>query len=369
MKTFPFVCLLLCGLQASATHLRGGYIQAKPVSASSYEITVTLFYDEYSGTQASNDANELNLCFGDGTTRIVTRQNRTLFNDRALSANVYRMVYTYAGPGTYTVSVSMPNRTPSRNIRQADQTPMLLSTRLVVNNAGTNQTPTISVAPGSFRAAVNQPYSLSLSGVDADGDSLVYTLQRSLTNPASRVCEPQSVLTYQYPNDLTRQGTYKINSRTGVLNWDAPVEEGNYNVVVSVGEYRNGVLLSQTLVELAITVTDQPGTAKPLPPYEPAVEGALLVTALPEYRDEGVLFTVFPNPVDDRLQVVIQTNRVGPATVQLFDQTGRKLRELTMRQLAQRHEQLIGMENLPPGQYIIRANAGGRIAEQKVVKK
>lgn len=370
MKSFLLGCFMLLSVLASASHLRGGFIQARPLSttALTYEVTLTLYLDEVVGKEAADDMGSLLLCFGDGNKREVTRQSRTLTTDRTLSINIYRTTYTYAGPGVYPLTASVQTRSISRNITAANQTLMTITTTLPLGNTGLNTTPALAVTPDSFTAATNQPYTLRLTATDAEGDSLIYRLLVPQTATTDNLCNGRAVSTFQYPNDVTRRGTFKVNSRTGVLTWNTPVEQGNYSLALVVDEYRNGVLLSQTQIELSLTVIDRPGTPSPLPPYEPATPDAV-VTDLPPYRDEAVRFTVFPNPVENRLQVVIQTSNATTATVRLTDISGRELHRLTFGQTARQHEQQIDMDGLSPGLYLIRADVGGRSLVQKILKK
>lgn len=368
MKTFTFFfCLLWPGGQALATHLLGGYIQARPTagSALTYEVTVFVYVN---GTPTGGD-NSISICFGDGSTAIANLLDHQILSvDRTSSVSTYRLTHTYPGPGTYAVSTTLTNRNESRNIATNAQEPLTLSTTFTTNATTSNRTPTLSVPQMGFRVAVNQRVVFPLKATDDDGDSLVYTLATPLTAMDNRQCVRQRVSTYQFPNDLTRQGTFKLDGRTGDLTWDAPTQLGYFSVAVTVGEYRNGLLISQTNQEIPLLVVDRPGTPGVIPPYEPALEGGL-VTALPNYRDETVTLTVFPNPVDDRLQVVAQTSNPATAQMQLLDSNGRTVHDMVFGRLARRHEQVISMNSLTPGLYVLRAKIGDQTLVRKVVKK
>lgn len=370
MKTFTALCLMLLGIQSYASHLRGGYIQTRSVSATAltYEITVTLYLDGPQGTNSTTGDDQVSLCLGDGTTQSVVRLARVLSTDRTTSINTYRLVYTYAGPGTYTLTTTLPSRTPVRNSNSSvEQGPMTLATTFSTTN-GINRTPTFLFPENGFLAATNRRLVLPLQTTDDEGDSLIYTLTRPLTSSADQACTGRAVATYQYPNDLTRRGTFTLANRTGNLMWDAPVEQGNYSVAITVGEYRNGILISLTQIEVLLTVIDRPGTPDPIPPYEPALEGGV-VTALPDYQQEDIELTVFPNPVDDRLQIVVQTSNPATARIQLMDGSGRTLHDITFGRLTRRHEQVISMGSLTPGFYVLRARVGDRTLTRMLVKK
>lgn len=372
MKTFIVLCFLLLGYQATyATHLLGGYIQVKPVTgqALSYEVNVILYFNDGSGKVASDNATSLTVCFGDGQTGTIPRSSRTFFNNNLLSINSYRTVHTYAGPGTFTISTAQLNRTGSLNIpaSSTQQEPLTLTTTFLTN-AVLNQTPALSIPSTGFQVGINQHVVVPLSATDAENDSLVYGLARPLTSPGNDLCSNRLVSTYQFPNDLAHQGTFKLNSRTGGLTWDVPTQLGYFSVAITVSEYRNGVLISQTNEEIPLIAEDKPGTPGVLPPYEPAQAGAL-VTALPDYHDEAVALSVFPNPVDDQLQVVLQTRNLTQATIQLLDVNGRILRQSAAKPLARQHEQQISMGNLSSGTYLLRASVDGHSLMQKVIKK
>jgi hypothetical protein len=373
MKTFTLLCLMLVSIQvAQATHLLGGYIQAKPIagSAQTYQITVALYLDEVRGQVASSQTTSLSICFGDGITGIANRQSQILVLSKTVSLNVYQTTHTYNGPGTYSLTTSIPSRSLVQNITDAPNQVFTLGTTISTNTTLSNQTPTPGFPEAGFHINLNQKVILPLKATDVEGDSVVYGLAKPLTNTNKDLCVRQPISAYKFPNDVTQQGTFKLNNRTGDLVWDVPTKEGLYSVALTVDEYRNGVLISQTLQEIPLFVEDRPGTPAPIPPYEPAIEGAIgIVTAIPTYADADVALTAFPNPVDDRLQVVIQTSNPTTATVQLIDVNGRKLHELAFKKPSRQHEQVIDMDKLAPGVYVLRAKVGERSLVQKIVKQ
>ncbi|GAB4038786.1 T9SS type A sorting domain-containing protein [Spirosoma gilvum] len=378
MKTFLLICSALVSTQVvQATHLLGGYIQAKSVagSALTYEVTLVLYMN--TSTAATSQTTSSLICFGDGSSATATRvsQQAVTLSSPGLYSGVtisqYRIIHTYAGPGTYTLATSIANRTPSKNILNSDtqQEPLTLTTTFSTVSAS-NQTPTLSIPATGFEVALAQKAVLSLKATDADGDSLVYELAKASTSNANDACNYHFLSTYQFPNDLTHQGTYKLNSRTGEFVWDAPVQQGYYSIVYTVNEYRNGVLISQTTQEIPLVVEDRPGTPTPIPSYEPAILGnGSVVTGTTPYADPDILFVTFPNPVDGPMQVVIRTSNPTTATIQLTDVNGRKVHELTFSKASRQHEQVIGMDSLTPGVYMIRADVNGRSLLRKIVKR
>ncbi|MBD2751474.1 T9SS type A sorting domain-containing protein [Spirosoma validum] len=369
MKIPILLALTLLSVQFSqASHLLGGYIQAKSVSGSplTYDITATVYMQAGS---AADQLTSLTMCIGNGTYTVVNRANQQyLSTDKSITASTYRFVYTYLNPGTYTINVHIDGRTQVKNIRNPNNLTLTLATTLTTYLPGLTNTPTVDFPSTNFRVGVNQKVIISLKATDADGDSLAYFLAKPLTRSSASDCTNQSIPSYLFPNDVTYQGTFKLNSRTGELVWDAPTQQGNYSVVLNLMEYRNGIPISQTIQEITLTVTDLPGTPSAIPAYEPAGEGGV-ITGTTNYTDSDVTLTTFPNPVDDWLQVIIQTSSPGTAAIRLMDVNGRKLHELTFGKASRKHEQIISMDSLPPGIYLLHADVGGRSLVRKVVKK
>ena len=376
MKTVLLLFLVLLSVEAvRATHLIGGYIQATPLSGSSltYRISAVLYLDEGTGKTAANQADAIQICLGDGSTVTAYRASRIILTSQTTSINSYTLIHTYAGPGTYTLTTSIANRSSvNKTIANADNLLFALNTTFTTNTTTVNQTPAAGYPATGFYVRVNNKAVLALKATDAEGDSLVYSLAKPLTTlTASQSCTGQTVPTYQYPNDATRRGTFKLNSRTGELVWDAPVEVGLYSVALTISEYRNGVLISQTTQEITLYVDDLPGTPGVIPPYEPAFQGVAggLVTATTAYSDTDFQLTTFPSPVDDRLQVVIQTTTLTSPTVEMTDINGRVLHKLVFNRVARQHEQVIGMGSMTPGVYILRVSIGERSISRKIMKR
>ena len=373
MKPLILLCLMLLRIQvAQATHLLGGHIQAKPVTGSSltYEITVVVYM--YAGSATDQTIN-LPVCFDDGSPvgAASFMSSQLLSGDKSVTIRQYRLFHTFLGPGTYTLTTSLSNRTPAENnTDRTTQGPLTLTTTFSTNAIG-NRTPLLSIPETGFRVGINQRIVFPLKATDADGDSLVYGLANPLTSNLTDQCSRQRISSYQFPNDVRRQGIFKLNNRTGDLVWDMPTKLGYYSIAITVEEYRTGNLISRTLQEIPLIVDDLPGVVSSIPAYEPAIEGAvgLVITATTPGVDTDINLTSFPNPVDDHLQVRIQTSNLTTATLQLLDVNSRKLYELTFSKASRQHEQLISLANLAPGVYLLQAQVAGRSLVRKIVKK
>ncbi len=363
-------CLLIVSLlvsqAVSASHLLGGYISAKSQAGQPLvqQITVYLYLDEAKGSLASADLNAVTVCFGDGSQKSATRIRRTVLSSEAgVSLNLYQTDYTYAGPGTYTVSIALANRSELVNLTGG--TVMALQTNLNVRLA--NSTPIIPVLPTSFQPSVYQVFNYPMAAIDADGDSLAYRLALPLTTPAANgVCGTTFVPApnFLFPNAVQQKGTFKLNAKTGQLTWNAPTAVGQHVFAIVVEEWRGGQLIGQTQVEQVLTVRDAGGTPVVVPPYEQANTAPNgLVTGLSDSRTYFQLVTS-PNPVTDYLTVQWQNSESQATTLRLFGVDGR----LVQGKTTPASTAILDLRALPDGVYWLVIDSNDRRIARKIVR-
>ena len=288
----------------------------------------------YAGTRR-HQATSLSICFGDGSSATATRTSQQVLPlsygiSPGISVSTYPITHTYAGPGTYTLTTSLANRTTTVNMTNSatQQEPLALLTTFTIPSMP-NQTPLLSIPATEFSVALNQPLVLPFHATDADGDSLTYSLAKPQTSPADNICSYRQVTNYRFPNDVTHQGTFKINNRTGDLTWNAPTQQGTYSVAIAVNEYRNGILISQTIQEIPLIVEDRTRNAyAQFRLMNQLYKADGVVTATASYPDTDFRSPRSPTQPTINVQVVIQTSNPTTATMQLMDVTGRKLHEL-----------------------------------------
>ena len=369
MKTYTLITLLcLMAAPAWATHLLGGQIQAKNISGNIYEITVVLFMDEVNPSQGIDPTNTISICMGDGGRISIPRTARRAIGP-TISATTYRTNYNYSGPGIYRISIALENRTPMVNLSQAVGSLFSLATTIQTRGNLQNSTPAFEPSPEGWQVGTNQRSILNFRATDADGDSLSYALARPLTNAPNAVCSlPFAIDLYQFPNDVLRKGTYKLNARTGELVWDAPTAAGQYSAVILIREWRAGALISESYLETFIRVQDKSGATTIIPPYEPTAEVGIVTGIGPE-ADNDLLLTVSPNPVQNQFVARLRSNRATKATLQLLDLSGRVVAEKALMHPNTVHETTFLVETLPPGLYILKAEVGSRVISQKVMKQ
>ncbi len=367
--------LFLFCLPVFATHLKGGNIQivsvvGKPLT---YEFTVTLYGDNSAvGLRAWTDQKDISICLGDGTTKNATRVNGNGQGEdlgNGIAKGIYRITYTYASLTTYyRVSVVVPNRDSNlNNLSSSEQYPFYIETSFNPNFA--NSTPVLTNDFGIIDAKVKQKFIYNPKATDADGDSLAYRLTIVRGGDCSQ--GGTSISTFVQPNELRKEGTFKIDTQTGDLVWNAPTEVGVYVCAFVVEEWRKGVKISETVRDMVINVKDSNGITTPIPPYEPA--GNLLPTGFLALGNEGEYddqsFVVYPNPTNAKLTAKIITNKPERATFQLFDTFGRILEEHFQNNFSQEHTQEFDLQNATTGMFLVKVQSGNQTLTKKVVKR
>lgn len=103
-----------------------------------------------------------------------------------------------------------------------------------------NSSPVFPKEPLTY-FCIGRPYSLNWNCIDADGDSLVYSLMRS--TDGNSIVRPFGELTYAPGynfnfNIMDGSPDITVNPQTGIINF-IPTAAGNYFVAIKVDEYRN----------------------------------------------------------------------------------------------------------------------------------
>jgi len=247
-----------------ATHLKGGEITVRRISDKTltYEFTLTTYTEN---NRANQDQEEVNFCFGDGSTIIKAKRccGTPVDIGNGTLKNLYKVEYTYPAPALfYKVSVAIPNRNDGvRNITRSVEVSFYVETIFSINSGlGQNSTPLLLNPAVDLTAVVGQPFIHNPNAVDAEGDSLAYRLSVSRTGD-SETCNPASrgitAPNFRQPNEVSAiPSSFSINAGNGDLIWDSPQELGLYNCAFIIEEWRNGVKISETVRDMQIEVKD-----------------------------------------------------------------------------------------------------------------
>jgi gliding motility-associated-like protein len=211
----------------NATHNRAGEITYVQISDLTYRITITTF----TYTLSYADRPQLTVEWGDNTTSVASRDS--IFSlPNYYRKNVYTTLHTYPGPGVYKIVVQDPNRNYGvRNIPNSVNVVFSIRTILIVNPAmGRDATPVL-LNPPYDKAARGHIFIHNPAAYDPDGDSLSYMLT---------VCtreDGKPIENYTFPAASRK---FYVDSISGDLVWDAPIDTGKYNVAMEIQEWRNG---------------------------------------------------------------------------------------------------------------------------------
>ncbi len=252
MRLYILSLLLLFGFLARATHNRGGEITYVHLSGNTYQFTITTC----TKSSAIADRPELEITWGDGTSKDTVQRSSTVSMAPAdAQKNLYIVNHTFAGSGTFRVTMEDPNRNAGivniGGATNSDQFPFCIATEIVISPfLGVNNSVIFNDCPCPELACVNKRYCYNPQATDPDGDSLSYSLVPCLGLNCLSMSTPA---VYQYPSSFG--GTISIDPISGTLCWVNPTRLGEYNIAVLVTEWRNGVKVGSVLRDIQLTVT------------------------------------------------------------------------------------------------------------------
>ncbi len=162
--------------------------------------------------------------------------------------------------GTLTVSIAENARNDGiNNLQNADFYDLFTFATINTNyTGGCNNSPVFTSLPVPYYC-VGQQYNFSHGAVDADGDSLVYSMVQPLDDLNTPVPYASG---YSVSNPMPTSNGFNFNSATGTMNF-IPTQVGNYTIAVRVDEYRNGVFVGSTIRDIqfvVISCTNAPPT-------------------------------------------------------------------------------------------------------------
>jgi gliding motility-associated-like protein len=233
-----FVFLLLPVL---ATHNRAGEITLTQVGDYTYEIIIATF----TYTLSAADRSELEVQWGDNTTSVAPRFYKVTLPNFYYH-NKYKAFHTFPGPGTYTIVVQDPNRNFGvQNIPNSVNVIFSIKTTITINpEIGTNSTPVL-LNPPIDKAAIGHIFIHNPAAYDPDGDSLSYELTTCTGENG------QPIAGYVLPR---ASESLFVDSISGDLTWNTPVDTGIYNIAIKIIEWRNRVRIGYINRDMQIQV-------------------------------------------------------------------------------------------------------------------
>jgi hypothetical protein len=183
------------------------------------------------------------------------------------------------------------------NFPNSDQVPFHIQTTFTLMDVNeVNSGPELLEAPIDV-AYLGQPFFHTPNAFDADGDSIVYELFIPLQG------EGIQVPNYVQPNDIEPgpDNTLTLNSETGLLIWDAPQIEGEYNIAFLIKSYRNGVEIDRTIRDMQIIVREDDNLNPDI-----IIDNSIVVDQVNSVNlGDTVSFTINANDPDQGQNVVL----------------------------------------------------------------
>ncbi len=305
LKKYLFIFFVLSIILVSkGTHIIGGYMHYDKVGVDKYKVTMTVYKDCQPYIVGNDTINPWGFdnIFGQpgtGTPNAVLTvysyvngvQDSTgfYFTDVVISdvkiqdpdscRNIPSDVCVQKG--VYSVIVDLPDITDDGyylSYQRCCRNPSSINVDVNGNSTGitvaayipklttvpANSNPNYSSNP-PIAFCLNNSISHDLSAYDDDGDSLAYELTTPLDGSGSSgfanpvIPPPYSLITYQpgYSdiNPITGNPSFELDPVTGLLT-GRPVQLGAFIVGFKVLEYRNSILISETIRDLRFYVLD-----------------------------------------------------------------------------------------------------------------
>lgn len=303
--------LLLVPLSGFARHLRSGEISYRPVPGqpNTYEITVTI----YTNSVATNGADQPNVSikFGDGSSQTVLRSNGIpgtyngvrynhmgVLISPTIRINIYTTTHTFPGNNSYIISIEPSARNYGIvNMPTGDINMYVASMLTIGSNLTPMSSPVLSLPPIGD-GCIDAIYKINPGAIDPDGDILRFQLQKCKTVRGA------DIQGYLFPNDIdpAARSLFTMNPTTGIIVWDRPTVQGEYNISFKIEKWRNGVLIGYVLRDMQVTIApcpNKPPIIDPIP--DVCVEAGTIINfkvTISDPDDDTLTFITTGMPYD-----------------------------------------------------------------------
>jgi hypothetical protein len=264
-------------LSVYATHLRAADILVEQdCNTLRYKITVRVYMNTLSRTPfGGRTYADGHLNFGDGTPlemivpeKVIGPTTRPDLGPEIAVAS-YTTFHTFARAGSYKITYFERDRS-SGILNIANSLDVAYSTFVVINaqTAHCNKLPILQVAPVD-RGCKGVVFYHSAGATDSDGDSLSYELtipSKDSTRFVDNFIQPDAAIFYSdfaHGNEAgTGPPSFSIDPVTGLITWDAPGMQGEYNIAFKIIEWRFDAatgkyfMISTTIRDMQIVVED-----------------------------------------------------------------------------------------------------------------
>jgi hypothetical protein len=341
MKKILVSLLFMAALPLWASHIVGGEFELIHVQGNTYRLNLIIYFDVLNGQPGARDQNINAAFFRKRNNTLVTtqillldRQTRVPYTQPSCSSGEVvtdRLVYTalitltpenFGEPEGYYISwqrccrnydiTNIFSRDPATGApsnQVAGQTFYLEFPPVVKNGKPfINSSPRLFPPLNDF-ACPRRPYYVDFTGVDDDGDSLVYSLVTPLNTRSPVALPPASPGPYPlvawrdgFNENAMIGGTPDLRiSSTGFLTV-TPKKDGIYVFAVKVDEYRDRIKIGETRRDFQMVVVDACPVA-----VAPVIAGRRLTDATFGFREN--MSITFSNQVsNDNRCIVVQVS-------------------------------------------------------------
>lgn len=280
MIRYLLICLMItCPVLLMATHNRAGELTYEHIEGYKYLFKIITY--TYTPSQADRDELEIKIT-NEGSV-IAGRVEKDILENTTFTKNTYLAEYTFSGPGIYEIVVEDPNRNLGvLNIPNSVNIPFSIKTIMLINpDLGHNDTPEL-LSPPIHKAALNRIFVHNPVTYDKQGDSLSFSFT-SCTGERGKPIE-----NYKLPEASI---SLTIDSATGEIVWNTPIDTGAYNIAIEVTEWRQGIAIGKITRDMQIEVfkTDN---------YPPNIDN-LLDLCIFARDDASITFEVVDSEDDD----------------------------------------------------------------------
>ena len=293
-KVLSLVILLFTINNVMATHLVGGEMTYTHVSGNTYQITLTVYRDDFNGSAGAQFDDPVVIYVYNDNGAYITEIDIPLSNWQTAGnyiqePNVNPCLIIPANvriqKGIYTQNITLPNGLTGyhliygrccrngaliNNLSNPGDQGIGITTHIPPSTTYNNNSPSFNLAPPIF-VCLGSPLSKDQSVTDIDGDSLYYkmcTPWQALdpANPANNPGSPPpfgfgppfTPVVWQAPfneNNALGGVPVTVDPNTGLVS-GTPNTIGTFVVGICVEEWRNGVLLNTLLRDFPYTVTN-----------------------------------------------------------------------------------------------------------------
>ncbi len=287
-KVFVTFLLILLSKSIYATHLVGGELSYKCLGGNQFEITLTIFRDDFNGVAPLDDPARITI-FNNSNNSVYKTEDMNLQNgvgvildndpnpcisnpptNVRIEKGVYKKTIILAAntSGYKIVYQRCCRNNTVANIFDDQGSTYEIK---IPNTTLCNSSPVFNNQPPTFLCA-NSKLDFDMSATDADGDQLVYSLCAPLqgldaTNPS--ICggcplteappPPYDSITFSpgfnSQKPLGNNSIIYIDASTGLLT-TVPKTQGLFVVGICVQEIRSGVVLSNSIRDFQLNVTN-----------------------------------------------------------------------------------------------------------------